>query len=164
MRDPIPTATENEQLADALRADHDTGFTRLASRHHLELKAHCYRMLGSLADAEDLVQETLLKAWRARQSFEGRASVRTWLYKIATNACLDFLESGKTRRSGSHVTAAEAEPGALPHVPWLQPFPDQLLADAGDAPDARLVSRESLELGYLVALQCLPPRQRAALI
>lgn len=151
--------TELDDLAQALRAGNEAVFTQLASRHRLELKAHCYRMLGSLADAEDLTQETLLKAWRGRSGFEGRASVRSWLYKIATNACLDFLESRKERRSGDNVTSAEASPGSQPHVPWLQPFPDRLLE-----PDARLVSREALELGYLVALQCLPPKQRAALI
>jgi RNA polymerase sigma-70 factor (ECF subfamily) len=150
---------EREQLVQALRAGDERVFSEVVSRHRLELKAHCYRMLGSLADAEDLAQETLLKAWRGRNGFEGRASVRAWLYKIATNACLDFLESRKERRSGDNVTSAEASLGPQPHVPWLQPFPDRLLE-----PDARLVSREALELGYLVALQCLPPKQRAALI
>lgn len=150
---------DNDELAQALRAGHEATFSQLAAQHRPALKAHCYRMLGSLVDAEDLVQETLLKAWRGRAGFEGRSSARSWLYKIATNACLDFLESRKERRSGDNVVSAEATLGALPHVPWLQPFPDRLLE-----PDARLVSREALELGYLVALQCLPPRQRAALI
>jgi RNA polymerase sigma-70 factor, ECF subfamily len=153
------THTDNDELAEALRAGDEATFTRLASLHRTELKAHCYRMLGSLADAEDVVQETWLKAWRARASFEGRSSARSWLYKIATNACLDFLESRKERRSGDNLVSAEATLGELPHVPWLQPYPDRLME-----PDARLVSREALELGYLVALQCLPPRQRAALI
>jgi RNA polymerase sigma-70 factor, ECF subfamily len=155
----MQSQTEHDELAEALRAGDEPTFNRLADRHRAELKAHCYRMLGSLADAEDLTQETWLKAWRARSAFEGRASVRSWLYKIATNACLDFLESRKERRSGDTITSAEASLGPQPHVPWLQPFPDRLLE-----PDARLVSREALELGYLVALQCLPPRQRAALI
>lgn len=152
-------ATEREELGHALRAGDEAAFTQLTNRHRVELKAHCYRMLGSLADAEDVTQETLLKAWRGRGGFEGRASVRSWLYKIATNACLDFLESRKERRSGDNVTSAEASLGPQPHVPWLQPFPDRLLE-----PDARLFSREALELGYLVALQCLPPKQRAVLI
>lgn len=156
---PSPQSTDSDALAEALRTGNEPAFTELASRHRAELRAHCYRMLGSLADAEDLVQETLLKAWRARSTFEGRASVRSWLYKIATNACLDFVESRKARRSGDHETSAEATLGSQPHVPWLQPFPDRLLE-----PDARLVSREALELGYMVALQCLPPRQRAVLI
>lgn len=155
----MQSQTEHDELAEALRAGDEAAFTRLANRHRAELKAHCYRMLGSLADAEDLTQETWLRAWRARSAFEGRASVRSWLYKIATNACLDFLESRKERRSGDSITSAEASLGPQPHVPWLQPFPDRLLE-----PDARLVSREALELGYLVALQCLPPKQRAALI
>lgn len=151
--------TENDELAQALRAGDETTFNELARRHRTALKAHCYRMLGSLADSEDLVQETLIKAWRGRAGFEGRSSARSWLYKIATNACLDFLDSRKERRAGDQVVSAEATLGPVPHVPWLQPFPDRLLE-----PDARLVSREALELGYLVALQCLPPRQRAALI
>jgi RNA polymerase sigma-70 factor, ECF subfamily len=155
----MQSQTEHDELAEALRAGDEATFTRLANRHRSELKAHCYRMLGSLADAEDVTQETWLKAWRARSTFEGRASVRSWLYKIATNACLDFLESRKERRSGDNITSAEASLGPQPHVPWLQPFPDRLLE-----PDARLVSREALELGYLVALQCLPPKQRAVLI
>ncbi len=156
---PMTETTERDELAEALRAGDEAVFAKLSSRHRAELNAHCYRLLGSLADAEDLVQETWIKAWRGRGSFEGRASVRTWLYKIATNACLDFLESRKERRSGDNVTSAEPSLGSQPHVPWLQPFPDRLLE-----PDARLVSREALELGYLVALQCLPPKQRAVLI
>jgi RNA polymerase sigma-70 factor (ECF subfamily) len=120
-------------------------------------------MTGSLSDAEDLVQETLLKAWRARGSFEGRAAVRSWLYRIATNTCLDFLQAHRQRKSGQTVTSAEAELGPQPHVAWLQPLPDHLLEGVA-SPEARLVSREALELGYLVALQCLPAKQRAALI
>lgn len=147
-------STGRDELAEALRTGNEAVFTELVSRHRGALEAHCYRMLGSLADAEDLAQETLLKAWRGGSGFEGRASVRTWLYKLATNACLDFLESRKERRSGDSVTSAEATLGSQPHVPWLQPFPDRLLE-----PDARLVSREALELGYLVALQCLPSKQ-----
>lgn len=97
-------------------------------------------MLGSFADAEDLVQDTLVKAWRARESFEGRSAMRPWLYRIATNACLDFLDSRKQRVSGGVVTSSEAELRPQPHVPWLQPYPDRLLDHV--SPDARLASRE----------------------
>lgn len=154
--------SEDVALAEAVRSGDEAAFGELAERHRAELRAHCYRMLGSFADAEDLVQDTLVKAWRARESFEGRSAVRSWLYRIATNACLDFLESRKQRVSGGVVTSSEAALGPQPHVPWLQPYPDRLLNEG--APDARLVSRERLELGYMVALQCLPPKQRAALI
>lgn len=146
------------------RAGDGEAFGELTEPHLRELRVHCYRMLGSLADSEDLVQETLLKAWRGRSSFEGRAKLRSWLYRIATNACLDFLEARKQRSSGGVVTSAEAQLGSQPHIGWLQPYPDRLLEGIAAAPDARLVSREALELGYMVALQCLPAKQRAALI
>ena len=154
--------SEDIAMAEAVRRGDEAAFGELAERHRGELRAHCYRMLGSFADAEDLVQDTLVKAWRARESFEGRSAMRSWLYRIATNACLDFLDSRKQRVSGGVVTSSEAELGPQPHVPWLQPYPDRLLDHV--SPDARLASREQLELGYLVALQCLPPKQRAALI
>jgi RNA polymerase sigma-70 factor (ECF subfamily) len=150
------------ELQDELKGMSEAAFGELANRHRGELRAHCYRMLGSFADAEDLVQDTLVKAWRARESFQGRSSLRSWLYRIATNACLDFLDSRKQRVSCGVVTSSEPELGPQPHVPWLQPFPDRYLDEV--TPDARLASRERLELGYLVALQCLPPKQRAALI
>ena len=102
---------EDSAIARAVRTGDETTFGELAQQHRGELRAHCYRMLGSLADAEDLVQETLVKAWRARGSFEGRSPLRSWLYRIATNACLDFLESRKQRVSGGVVTSNEAELG-----------------------------------------------------
>ena len=160
---PMKQATEEQALTEAARVGDEAGFTAIASRYRAELRLHCYRMVGSLSDAEDLVQETLLKAWRARASFEGRAAVRSWLYRIATNTCLDFLDTQKQRKSGDTVTSAEPQLGPQPHVAWLQPFPDHLL-DGVASPESRLVSREALELGYLVALQCLPAKQRAALI
>lgn len=156
------TSDDSAKVAEAVRSGDEAAFGELAKRHRGELRAHCYRMLGSFADAEDLVQDTLVKAWRARESFEGRSSLRSWLYRIATNACLDFLDSRKQRVSCGVVTSNEPELGPQPHVPWLQPFPDRYLDEM--APDARMVSRERLELGYLVALQCLPPKQRAALV
>src|SRR5688572_11430808 len=93
-------ATEEQALTEAARTGDEAGFTAIASRYRAELRLHCYRMVGSLSDAEDLVQETLLKVWRARGSFEGRAAVRSWLYRIATNTCLDFLDTHKQRKSG----------------------------------------------------------------
>jgi RNA polymerase sigma-70 factor (ECF subfamily) len=120
-------------------------------------------MLGSFDDAEDLVQETLLRAWRGRAGFEGRSAVRTWLYRIATNACLDFLES-KPRRLQSLESPRGEEPNA---VEWLQPYPDRLLdqiASSDSEPDALVIARETIELAYLAAIQYLPPRQRAVLI
>ena len=120
-------------------------------------------MLGSFDDAEDLVQETLLRAWRGRAGFEGRSTVRTWLYRIATNACLDFLES-KSHRLQSLESPQGEEPNA---VAWLQPYPDRLLdqlASGDSGPDALVIARETIELAYLAAIQYLPPRQRAVLI
>ncbi|MCE6998985.1 RNA polymerase subunit sigma-70 [Saccharothrix sp. S26] len=128
-------------------------FTREAERHRHELRVHCYRLLGSFDEAEDLVQETFLKAWRARDSFEGRSSFRAWLYRIATNACLDVID-----RRPAHATT-DAMPAA--DVPWLQPFPDALL-DA--EPDAEVVARETIELAFLAAVQHLPAKQRAVLV
>src|SRR5262249_40417041 len=125
-----------------------------AERHRPELRVHCYRMLGSFHDAEDLVQETFLKAWHKRDSFEGRSSLRAWLYAIATHGCLDFIAA---RRS-----APPAE-----EIPWLEPVPDRLLeptARREGEPDAVVIARETMELAYLVAMQFLPPKQRAVLI
>jgi RNA polymerase sigma-70 factor (ECF subfamily) len=135
----------------------EAAFTELAERYRPEMRVHCYRMLGSLEDSEDAVQETLLRAWRRRESFEGRSTFRAWLYRIATNACLDALH----RRERRHQIATS------PDVPWLQPFPDRLLEEvpADDAePDAAVVAKETIELAFIVAIQHLPPRQRAVLI
>jgi RNA polymerase sigma-70 factor (ECF subfamily) len=142
-------------------------FLREAQRYRPELLAHCYRMLGSLADAEDAVQETYVRAWRAYDSFEARSSVRTWLYKIATNTCLSMLRSHATRRVlpsglGAPSDDPDAPPGpADPTVPWLQPFPDSWL---DDDPAAIVASRDSVRLALVASLQYLPPRQRAVLI
>ena len=134
----------------------EAAFAELAERHRRELHVHCYRMLGSFQDAEDAVQETFLKAWRARATYEGRATVRAWLYRIATNTCLDLL----TRRRPEPATGGE--------VRWLQPYPDSLLdelpADVADEPESRALARETIELAYVVAVQHLAPRPRAALI
>ena len=132
-----------------------SSFTRSVERHRRELHVHCYRMLGSFEESEDLVQETFLRAWRRRDTFQGRCSLRAWLYKIATNACLDALD--KRPRTVS----------ATGEVLWLQPYPDELLdelvADRDD-PEATVVAKETIELAYLVAIQRLAPLQRATLI
>jgi len=148
----------------------DQGFAEWVERYRGELRVHCYRMLGSIDDAEELVQETFLRAWRGRDSFEGRSSVRAWLYRIATNACLDALD-GRARRVLPHHLgpphgSGRPEP-AVADVSWLQPFPDRLwepVAPSVDEPEAAVVAKETLELAFLAAIQHLPPRQRAAVI
>jgi RNA polymerase sigma-70 factor (ECF subfamily) len=133
-------------------------FTQLAERHRRELHVHCYRMLGSFEEAEDLVQETLLRAWRGRERLERREWFRAWLYKIATNACLDAI-----KRDGRRVPSL----GSFRDVPWLQPYPDRLLeelAPPAEQPDAAIVERETIELTFLAVMQLLPPRQRAVLV
>jgi RNA polymerase sigma-70 factor (ECF subfamily) len=137
------------------RADEEAAFAALAERHRRELHVHCYRMLGSFEEAEDLVQETLLRAWRGRTGFEERSTFRAWLYRIATNACLDFLRLNPRRVPPSS------------QVPWLQPYPDRLLDEVASSeagPDAVVVAKETIELAFLAAIQLLPPRQRAVLL
>ncbi len=146
-------------------------FARQTDQYRRELLAHCYRMLGSLHDAEDTVQETYLRAWRGYDGFEGRSSLRTWLYTIATRACLRALESRGRRPMPSGLAGPGADPDApldppLTDVPWLEPFPDPAAgadASAGD-PAAIAVGRESTRLALVAALQYLPARQRAVLI
>jgi RNA polymerase sigma-70 factor (ECF subfamily) len=148
----------------------ETDFAELTELHRRELRVHCYRMLGSFDEAEDLVQETFLRAWRKREQYAGRASLRAWLYKIATNACLDFLD--RTPRVIPELDLPVARDSYLAprppvEVPWLQPYPDRLFepaADAGEEPDAVAVARETIELAFLAAIQHLPPRRRAVLI
>jgi RNA polymerase sigma-70 factor (ECF subfamily) len=147
-------------------------FAALLERHRRELQVHCYRMLGSFEDSEDLVQETLLRAWRSRATFSagGRSSFRAWLYRIATNACLDVLRRRPRRVMPADVAASANADAPLPppaDLPWLQPYPDRLLepiASVDDEPEAAVVARETIELGFLAAIQHLPPRQRAVLI
>jgi RNA polymerase sigma-70 factor (ECF subfamily) len=149
--------------------DHDT-FAVLAERHRAELRLHCYRMMGSIEDAEDAVQETLLRAWRRRELFEGRSTFRAWLYRIATNCCLDALDR-RARRVLPTAIAAPADPlgdhPPAPEIPWLEPYPDRLLDEIIDdaaGPSERVVAQETIELVFMAAIQYLPPRQRAALI
>ncbi|WP_199725792.1 sigma-70 family RNA polymerase sigma factor [Nocardiopsis sp. Huas11] len=145
----------------------DQDFARLADPYRRELYAHCYRMLGSVHDAEDLVQETYLRAWKAYDRFEGRSSLRTWLHRIATMACLTALEQ-RGRRPLPTGLGGPSEPegrlGERPELPWLEPVPDALV-DAGDGdPGTVVVARESLRLALVAALQYLQPRQRAVLV
>jgi RNA polymerase sigma-70 factor, ECF subfamily len=171
-------------LAAALAGD-EAAFTALAERHRRELQVHCYRMLGSFNDSEDMVQETLLRAWRGRQTFQGRSSLRAWLYGIATNACLDFLAenphrvlaeadhaggdravAGRANGEAARPQAADAPPPS-PDVPWLQPYPDRLLEAASPReaePEAAVAVRETIGIAFLVAVQFLPAKPRAALI
>ncbi|MFL5932364.1 MAG: sigma-70 family RNA polymerase sigma factor [Gaiellaceae bacterium] len=131
--------------------------------HRRELTAHCYRMLGSPFEAEDAVQETLLRAWKNLDRFEGRSALRSWLYRIATNVCLDMLE-GRAKRARPMDLGPAAEPIVenlgTPEVPWLQPVPDSLVGD----PAETVASRDTIRLAFVAALQHLPPRQRAVLI
>jgi RNA polymerase sigma-70 factor, ECF subfamily len=135
--------------------------------HRGALTAYCYRMLGSPFDAEDAVQDTFVRAWRALDRFEGRASLRSWLYRIATNVCLDMLK-GRERRArpmdlGPAREPVESNLSMLPEVTWIEPVPDGILADEGDPADVT-VARETIRLAFVAALQHLPPRQRATLI
>ncbi|MFD2419359.1 sigma-70 family RNA polymerase sigma factor [Amycolatopsis pigmentata] len=143
----------------------DEDFLRAADPFRRELLAHCYRMLGSVHDAEDLVQETYIRAWRSYEKFEGRSSLRTWLYRIATRVCLTALEKQSKRPLPSGLGGESSDPeGALeerPEVPWLEPVPDALI---GGDPAAVVTSKESIRLALIAALQYLPPRQRAVLI
>jgi len=145
-----------------------TDFTTLTSPFRRELLAHCYRMLGSVDEAEDLVQETYLKAWRSFESFEGRSSVRTWLYRIATNACLTAIERRRRRPLpsglGGPAAGSDAPLAASSEVPWLQPIPDALIAGAHDDPASVVASRAGIRLAMVAAQQHLPARQRAMLI
>jgi RNA polymerase sigma-70 factor (ECF subfamily) len=158
------------RLLEAARAGDEHAFAQLVEPHRRALQAHCYRMLGSLHDAEDALQETLVRAWRGLASFEGRSSLRAWLYKVATNACLRAIE-----RRPKRVLPIDYAPAADPHdglgeplleSVWVEPYPDERLGleDGLAGPEARYEQRESVELAFIAALQQLPARQRAVLI
>ena len=166
--DPMVSVASADLISRARAGDGDA-FRELTEPYRRELQVHCYRMLGSFQDAEDALQDTLLTAWQGLEGFEGRASLRTWLYRIATNRCLN------ARRSASRRPAKEwdvpkvqpPEPTRLGEVVWLEPFPDALLEGAIDVPlgpEARYEQTESISLAFVTALQILPPRQLAVLI
>jgi RNA polymerase sigma-70 factor (ECF subfamily) len=161
---------QERELLTAARTGDEAAYRGLVEPRRAELHAHCYRMLGSVQDAEDAVQETLLRAWRGLPRFEGRSSLRAWLYTIATNACLNGIARRPKRvLPAGHVPAAFAgEPPGRPLVEsvWLEPYADEQLGIENGylAPEARYEQRESLELAFVAALQHLPPRQRAVLI
>jgi RNA polymerase sigma-70 factor (ECF subfamily) len=161
---------ESDELLEAARRGDEGAFERLLEPYRRELEAHCYRMLGSVHDAEDAMQDALLRAWRGLSRFEGRSSLRSWLYRIATNSCLRLIERRPTR-----VLPIDHGPPADPHdrlakplveSTWIEPYPDERLGvdDAHASPEARYEQRESVELAFTAALQHLPPLQRAALI
>ena len=157
MPDQVGTAPDSE------------GFIRRAERYRPELLAHCYRMLGSLVDAEDAVQETYVRAWRGFGAFEARASERTWLYQIATNTCLTALKHHSRRVLPSGLGAPSDDPSAPPASPghgvrWLQPIPDALVSSEADDPATIVATRDSIRLALIASLQYLPARQRAVLI
>jgi RNA polymerase sigma-70 factor (ECF subfamily) len=156
-------------LITRARAGDGDAFRELTEPHRRELQVHCYRMLGSLQDAEDALQDTLLAAWQGLGGFDGRSSLRTWLYRIATNRCLDARRAASRRRAKEwDVPDVEPpEPSRLGEIVWLEPFPDALLEGAVDVPlgpEARYEQTESISLAFITALQVLPPRQLAVLI
>jgi RNA polymerase sigma-70 factor (ECF subfamily) len=154
-------------LMSRARAGDGSAFRELTEPYHRELQVHCYRMLGSRHDAEDVLQDTLLAAWRGLPAFEGRASVRTWLYRIATNRCLNARRSaGRRPAAGWDVPQVEPpEPTRLGEVVWLEPLPDALLEGAvTPGPEARYEQTEAVSLAFVTALQLLPPRQVAVLV
>jgi RNA polymerase sigma-70 factor, ECF subfamily len=168
--DPTSATARERELLEAARGGNDDAFRRLVEPHHNELHAHCYRMLGSVHDADDALQDALLRAWRGLAKFEGRSSVRSWLYAITTNTCLDLI-SRRTKRVLPLDHGPAADPGddlgePLIESVWVEPYADVLLGleDGYSSPEARYARRESVELAFIVALQHLPATQRAALI
>lgn len=155
------------ELLKQARGGERDAFTTLVEPHRGELRVHCYRMLGSLQDAEDALQETLLAAWLGLDGFEGRSSVRTWLYRIATNRCLNLLRSATRQPVTAPRSVPLPEPSRLGEVLRLQPYPDTLLEELSDqapGPEARYESREAISLAFVTAVQLLPPNQRAVLL
>jgi len=167
---PSTGSTTEKQLLDAARGGDENAYGRLVESYRPELNAHCYRMLGSVHDAEDALQESLLRAWRGLSGFEGRSSLRSWLYTIATNACLSQIA-----RRPKRVLPIDYGPATDPHLGpgeplvesiWMEPYPDEKLGleDGFAGPEARYEQRESVELAFIAALQHLPANQRAVLI
>jgi RNA polymerase sigma-70 factor (ECF subfamily) len=167
---PTSAAEQERELLEAARGGDEDAFARLVEPYRSELQAHCYRMLGSVHDAEDGLQDALLRAWRGLPKFEGRSSLRSWLYRIATNTCLDVI-SKRPKRVLPVDYGPPSDPHEGPHLPlvesvWVEPYPDEQLGveDGYAAPEARFEQRESVELAFIAALQHLPPNQRAVLI
>ena len=157
----------SEAALSLARAGDEDAFRELIDPYRAELQLHCYRILGSLQDAEDQLQETLLAAWRGLKGFEERTSLRSWLYRIATNRCLNALRDRGRRPQEVSSMIEPPEPTRRVEPTWLEPYPDILLeglADTAPGPEARYETRESVGLAFMVALQHLPPRQRAALV
>ncbi|MDX6366381.1 MAG: hypothetical protein QOK30_1457 [Nocardioidaceae bacterium] len=157
------------ELLDRARAGDGDAFAELVGGYRRELHVHCYRILGSVTDADDAMQDTLLSAWRSIAGYEGRASLRTWLYRIATSRCLNLLRSASRRpRTSLPGDVQPPEPTRLGSVSWLEPYPDVLLLETLPSPvagpEARAQSREAISLAFVTALQLLPPRQRAVLV
>jgi RNA polymerase sigma-70 factor (ECF subfamily) len=165
----LALSVSTDDLLARARAGDGDAFRELTDPHRAELQLHCYRMLGSFQDGEDALQDSLLAAWRALGEFEGRASIRTWLYRIATNRCLNARRAA-SRRPAKEWDVPKVEPPdptRLGEVVWLEPFPDALLEDALDVPlgpEARYEQTESISLAFVTALQVLPPRQLAVLV
>ncbi|RSM50731.1 RNA polymerase subunit sigma-70 [Amycolatopsis balhimycina DSM 5908] len=156
MTDARPLGADEATFITVVRSGDTARFALITERYRRELQVHCYRMLANYEDAQDMTQETFLRAWHKRESFEGRAALRTWLYRIATNVCLDFLDKRNDR------TPVPAElPGAGSELSYLQPYPDRMLPED---PQESVVARETIELAFIVAVQHLPPRQRAVFI
>src|SRR3954464_10569618 len=167
---PAESTVEERELLETARKGSEDAYARLVEPHRSELQAHCYRMLGSVQDAEDALQEALVRAWKGLDRFEGRSSLRSWLYRIATNTSLDAIE-----RRPKRILPIDYGPPADPHggvgeplveSVWIEPFPDETLGieDGFASPDARYEQRESVELAFIAALQLLPANQRAVLI
>jgi RNA polymerase sigma-70 factor, ECF subfamily len=169
-RETMTGPSEITAVAAAVRAGDEAAFGALAERHRRELLVHCYRMLGSFQDAEDAVQDALLRAWRYRESLKDGAPLRPWLYRVATNSCFDAIARDPRRSALAARTASDAPEGGAPgpsEVAWLQPFPDARLewpAPRESEPEAVVLSRETIELAFLTVIQLLTPQQRAALI
>src|SRR5689334_432912 len=156
MTDAGPLGADEASFIAVARSGDTARFALITERHRRELLVHCYRMLANYEDAQDMTQETFLRAWHKRESFRGHAALRTWLYRIATNVCLDFLDK---RNDRTPVPSGLADPGS--EVPHLQPYPDRMLPED---PQEAVVARETIELAFIVAVQHLPPRQRAVFI
>jgi RNA polymerase sigma-70 factor (TIGR02960 family) len=163
---PCEDRLVSKRLLTRAAQGEEEAFRELTDPHRRELQVHCYRILGSMQDAEDVLQETLLAAWRGLERFEERASLRAWLYRIATNRCLNALRDAG-RRPPLDLPFDPPEPTRVGEPTWLEPYPDVLLegiVDASSGPAARYETRETVELAFIAALQHLPPRQRAALV